>query len=78
MAGQRARNLEILFADLEKNFIRATSRAQGDTIQLKNFRKSAFACCATVNIIVMNCALVNRIYLANTFQLFFRGQRPTK
>lgn len=49
------RNLGILFADLEKTFTRATSRAQADAIQLKNSRKSAFAYRAIV--IVMICAL---------------------
>lgn len=45
IAGQRVRNLGILFADLEKTFTRATSRAQADGIQPKNFGKSAFALC---------------------------------
>lgn len=42
------RNLGILFAELEKTFTRATSRAQRDGIQLQNFRKSAFAYCASL------------------------------
>lgn len=65
MAGQRVRNLGILFADLEKTFTRATSRAQADAIQMKNFRKSAFTYCAIV--IVMICAFVNRTCHVNTF-----------
>lgn len=59
------RNLGILFADLEKTFTRATSRTQADAIQVKNFRKNAFAYFAIV--IVMICALVNRICIVNTF-----------
>lgn len=43
------RNLGILFAELEKTFTRVTSRAQTDGIQLKNFRKSAFAYCASLS-----------------------------
>lgn len=64
MAGQRRRNLGILFVDLEKPFTRATSRAQADAIRLKKFRKSVFAYCAIV--IVLVCALVNRTCLVNT------------
>lgn len=48
MAGQMVRNLGILFADLERPFTRATSRAQADAIQLKKFKKSVFAYCAIV------------------------------
>lgn len=55
------RNSGILFADLEKTFTRATSRAQADAIQMKNFRKSAFTYGSIV--IVMICSPVNRTCL---------------
>lgn len=66
MAGQRVRNLGILFADLEKTFTRATSKPQADAILMKNFRKSAFTYYCVI-VIVMICALVNRTCLVNTF-----------
>lgn len=58
------RNLGILFAELEKTFTRATSRAQRDGINCKTLEKVLLH---IVPVLVMICALAKRTCLANTF-----------